>query len=146
MTTETQPFFTAPNLPLLSVPTEGAAAILADYTDSDEFWILVVDAFGFETVLSIMDAHYSDCEASDRFAYISEHKGWTLGTFVLRRKLMSARQYRFQLSKRNVLKTEKELLETGVLLISADFNRSIVRAFARTLDLEPRDGEMAVSE
>jgi hypothetical protein len=139
-------FLSAPGLEVLPMPTEGAAALLSDYAASQEFWLIVCDGFGFQAVLAVMDCHYSECEAADRWAYISEHKGRPIGVFVLRRKLMLARQYKHTLSRSNVLKTEGELLQGGALMIAADFNLRCVREFAASLGLETKAGDLAVSE
>src|SRR5262245_50918750 len=117
MQTETQTIFTAPGVKLIEKPLREAAEILAGYFVGQEYWVVICDGYGLPPVLSVMRRFYGD-EASeaDRFGVIVLYQGALFGVFVLRRRLMNASQYRFELSKAGINKSARELVENAALI------------------------------
>jgi hypothetical protein len=139
--------FSAPELGILPMPVEGAIEVLSDYIASQEYWLIVADGGGYPAVEAIMTAYYSDCGPESRFACLIQFKDALFGVFVLRRSLMTAEKYRWQLQKLGVVMSTRELVEGGALVRVASFNRAKARELTRTyLDLEPEGEEMAVRE
>jgi hypothetical protein len=129
----------------LPKPLGEAAEILRAYVDSQQFWLVIADGYGFPLTERIIRKFYQDAPAEDFFACVTQYKGLMLGVFVLRRRLMLADKYRFELQKQGVSMSSRELVEGGALIRVADFNRPIARAFAKSfLALETKGDGLAV--
>jgi hypothetical protein len=139
--------FTAPGVELIKKPFPEAAEILAGYLVGQEYWVVICDGFGLPPVLSVMRRFYGDdVSEADRFGVIVPYQGALFGVFVLRRRLMNASQYRFELSKAGVNKSARELVENAALIRVAFWNRRRAHDVAAALGLEIVAGDLAMGE
>jgi hypothetical protein len=116
MQTETQTIFTAPGVPLIEKSFTEATEILAGYLCGQEYWVVIADGFGLPPVLDVMRRFYGDDASEvDMFAVLVPYQGTILGVFALKRLLMDASRYRFELSKAGVNISARELVENAAL-------------------------------
>lgn len=141
--TETQTIFSAPGCVVIPKATPEAKEILRAHIDSQEYWTVIADGHGWRLAEAIIRKFYWDAPPEDMFACVTQFKGVSFGVFVLRRRLMSAKQFRRELAKENVTMSQRELVSGGALIRCATHNRAKAREFSRTLDLET--AELAVA-
>lgn len=143
--TQTQTIFTAPGCVVIPKTIGEAEEILRAHIESQEYWTVIADGYGWPLAEAIIRKFYWDAPPEDLFACVTRFKGVMLGVIVLRRRLMSAKQYRRELARQNVMMSQRELVSGGALIRVASFNRARAREFGKTLDLATEGDELAVA-
>jgi hypothetical protein len=142
-----RPLFTAPGVELIEKSFPEATEILAGHLVGQEYWVVICDGFGLPPILSVMRRFYSDdVSEADRFGIIVPYQGALFGVFVLRRRLMTADKYQFELKKAGVNKSRRELVETAALIRVGFWNRQRAHELAAALGLEIVGDDLAMEE
>jgi hypothetical protein len=126
-------------------PLDEAEAILRAHAETQEFWLALVDVGGWALFEQAIRRHYCEASPDDYFACVTHYKGVMLATIVLRRRLMTADKYRFELSKQGISISARELVEGGALIRTDPENIPLAREFAsEVLGFESGDAGLAM--
>jgi hypothetical protein len=139
--TTTQP----PLLRVRPIDHAEAAALLAGYANSQEWWLIICDSAGYRSIEPMLQRFYGCGDDQDLFVTVAWTDEVKLATVVARRRRMSAEKLRFELSKQGVTTSARELVEAGAFIRVADFNRAPAREFARTIGLDPEGDGLAMA-
>ena len=123
--------FPFPEVTITSRSLDETKAILREYAEAREWWMIVVDATGWVMIERLIRRYYEAAPSGDYIAVVCPIENVTLSVVLLRRRRMTVYKYRFELQKQNVLMTERELLAGGALLRCAPENEATARKFAR---------------
>jgi len=122
-----------PDVAIIPKALGEAEEILREHAESNEWWMIVVDGYGFKLTEPIIRKQCPEAPPDDYFAVAIVYGALAFTVVCLRRRRMLANKYRYLLSKQGVNITERELLEGGALIRVGAKNEPLARKFAMTV-------------
>jgi hypothetical protein len=113
--------------------TVEASRLFGSQMGSGEFWVLLFDSCGAEVIKEAVSRYYPPDKTQDCFVFLSEcAKGREFfGVASLRRRAMLARQLRYLLLRVGVAMSEREILQSRVLVVVERDRQKLLGDFCR---------------